>query len=193
LKSLQRNTQPATLTELQTIEVPLRVLVTEPDVTSRRLICALLQSAGKTMVRCVEDSELLSAIHETDPHIVIVDVYSPSIRRALDCRARSSARACDYRNCFRSLSTVDIRFECRGPGYFDTDFGMEKSFNVPKWETAQLAVGARFFNLFNHPNFAFPNTNADSGQFGQPTTIYGSGLGADASPRVIELQAKFVF
>jgi hypothetical protein len=27
----------------------------------------------------------------------------------------------------------------------------------------------------------------------QPTTIYGSGLGADASPRVIELQAKFVF
>jgi Carboxypeptidase regulatory-like domain len=92
------------------------------------------------------------------------------------------------------------RNQFRGPGYFDTDFGMEKSFNVPKWETAQLAVGARFFNLFNHPNFAFPNTNADSGQFGQitatisqPTTIYGSGLGADASPRVIELQAKFVF
>ena len=25
------------------------------------------------------------------------------------------------------------------------------------------------------------------------TTIYGSGLGADASPRVIELQAKFIF
>lgn len=49
-------------------------------------------------------------------------------------------------------------------------------------------------------NFAFPNTNADSNQFGQiqttisqPTTIYGAGLGADASPRVIELQAKFVF
>jgi two-component system LytT family response regulator len=87
LKSLQRNTQPATLTELQTIEVPLRVLVTEPDITSRRLICALLQSAGKTMVRCVEDSELLSAIHETDPHIVIVDAHSPLIRRALNWEA----------------------------------------------------------------------------------------------------------
>jgi hypothetical protein len=54
--------------------------------------------------------------------------------------------------------------------------------------------------LFNHPNFAFPNTNADSGQFGQitstvsqPTTIYGAGLGADASPRVIELQGKLTF
>jgi hypothetical protein len=92
------------------------------------------------------------------------------------------------------------RNQFRGPGYFDTDFDVEKSFNVPRWETAQFSVGARFFNLFNHPNFAFPNTNADSGQFGQitqtvsqPTTIYGSGLGADASPRVIELQAKFVF
>ena len=92
------------------------------------------------------------------------------------------------------------RNQFRGPGYFDTDFSVEKSFVVPRWESANLSVGARFFNLFNHANFAFPNTDIDSPQFGQitstvsqPTTIYGSGLGADASPRVIELQAKFVF
>ena len=92
------------------------------------------------------------------------------------------------------------RNQFRGPGYFDTDFDVEKSFGIPKWEKAQFSVGARFFNLFNHPNFAFPNTNIDSSQFGQitqtvsqPTTIYGAGLMADASPRVIELQAKFVF
>ena len=92
------------------------------------------------------------------------------------------------------------RNQFRGPSYFDTDFDVEKSFGLPKWEKAQVSIGARFFNLFNHPNFAFPNTNIDSNQFGQitqtvsqPTTIYGSGLGADASPRVIELQAKFVF
>jgi hypothetical protein len=92
------------------------------------------------------------------------------------------------------------RNQFRGPGYFDTDFDVEKSFGIPRWEKAQFSVGARFFNLLNHPNFAFPNTNIDSNQFGQitanvsqPTTIYGSGLGADASPRVIELQAKFVF
>jgi hypothetical protein len=92
------------------------------------------------------------------------------------------------------------RNQFRGPGYFDTDFNVEKSFVIPRWEGANFSVGARFFNLFNHPNFAFPSTNIDSTQFGQitstvsqPTTIYGSGLGADASPRVIELQAKFVF
>jgi len=110
--------------------------------------------------------------------------------------------------CYNAANFVDPtndfgtqrRNQFRGPGYFDTDFNVEKSFAMPKWEKAQFSVGARFFNLFNHPNFAFPNTNVDSGQFGQitqtvsqPTTIYGSGLGADASPRVIELQAKFVF
>src|SRR5258708_29804279 len=51
------------------------------------------------------------------------------------------------------------RNQFRGPGYFDTDFDVEKSFAIPRWESAQFSVGARFFNLFNHPNFAFPNTN----------------------------------
>lgn len=92
------------------------------------------------------------------------------------------------------------RNQFRGPSYVDTDFGVEKAFGIPKWESAQFSIGARFFNLFNHPNFAFPVTDVNNPQFGQilktvsqPTTIYGSGLGADASPRVIEIQAKISF
>jgi two-component system, LytTR family, response regulator len=87
LKSFQRNTEPAALAELQAIDVPLRVLVSEPDVTSRRLICALLQANTETTVACVDDSQLLSTIHETAPHIVIVDAHSPSIRQALNWEA----------------------------------------------------------------------------------------------------------
>jgi hypothetical protein len=92
------------------------------------------------------------------------------------------------------------RNQYRGPGYFNTDFAVEKGFGIPKWEGAQFSVGARFFNLFNHPDFYFPVMNANSSLFGTitqtvstPTSIYGSGLGADASPRVIQLQAKFQF
>jgi hypothetical protein len=108
----------------------------------------------------------------------------------------SAANFADPTNDF----ATQRRNQFRGPGYFDTDFDLEKAFTIPKWESAKFSVGARFFNLFNHPNFAFPNTDVDSNQFGQitqtvsqPTTIYGAGLGADASPRVIELQGKFVF
>ena len=92
------------------------------------------------------------------------------------------------------------RNQYRGPGYFDTDFAIEKGFGIPKWEGAQFSVGARFFNLFNHPNFDYPVMNVDSSSFGTiiqtvgtPTSIYGSGLGADSSPRAIQLQAKFQF
>jgi carboxypeptidase family protein len=93
------------------------------------------------------------------------------------------------------------RNQYRGPNYFDTDFAVEKAFGLPKWESAHFSVGARFFNLFNHPNFGFPVMNLDNtSNFGQilqttgsPTSIYGSGLGADSSPRIIQLQAKFVF
>ncbi|HWY58920.1 MAG TPA: carboxypeptidase-like regulatory domain-containing protein [Terriglobales bacterium] len=92
------------------------------------------------------------------------------------------------------------RNQFRGPGYFDTDFAVEKGFGIPKWEGAQFSIGARFFNIFNHPNFNFPIENANSSQFGQitstistPTSIYGSGLGADASPRLIQIQGKITF
>lgn len=93
------------------------------------------------------------------------------------------------------------RNQYRGPGYFDTDFAIEKGFGIPKWEGAQFSLGARFFNLFNHPNFDFPVENvSNQGQFGTiiqtvgtPTSIFGSGLGADSSPRIIQLQAKFQF
>jgi len=93
-----------------------------------------------------------------------------------------------------------LRNQNRGPLYFDTDFGVEKGFGVAKWESAQFSVGAKFFNLFNHPNFYFPVMNPASGAFGtiietalNPTGIYGSGLGADNSVRAIQLQAKFTF
>ncbi|MBV8892782.1 MAG: hypothetical protein JO266_12575 [Acidobacteria bacterium] len=92
------------------------------------------------------------------------------------------------------------RNQNRGPSYFDTDFAVEKAFGIPKWEGAQFSLGARFFNLFNHPNFYFPIMNANSPAFGtiiqtalNPTGIYGSGLGADNSVRAIQLQAKFQF
>jgi hypothetical protein len=89
----------------------------------------------------------------------------------------------------------------RGPGYFDTDFSVEKGFGIPKWEGAEFSIGARFFNLFNHPNFGFPSSNSDDPtHFGRifttantPTSIYGSGLGADSSPRLIQLQGKITF
>jgi hypothetical protein len=87
-----------------------------------------------------------------------------------------------------------------GPRYFDTDMTIMKYTQVPHWESAKVGVGAQFFNLFNHPNFEGPVNDINSGNFGQvldtvntPTSILGSFLGGDSSPRLVQLTAKISF
>jgi hypothetical protein len=90
------------------------------------------------------------------------------------------------------------RNQYRGPGYFNTDLNILKSFRIR--EGMKVAVGAQMFNLFNHPNFAPPVSNIESPYFGQvtntvnvPTSILGSFLGGDASPRLVQLHGEFTF
>jgi len=87
----------------------------------------------------------------------------------------------------------------RGPGYFNTDLGIMKGTKIHGWEDATLGIGLQFFNLFNHPNFGFPDNWTDD-FFGEtfylqqsPTSILGSGLGGDAAPRMIQLKAQLRF
>jgi hypothetical protein len=90
------------------------------------------------------------------------------------------------------------RNQYRGPGYFNTDLNVLKSFRIG--ERLKLSLGAQFFNLFNHPNFSPPVSNIESPYFGQitstvnvPTSILGSLLGGDSSPRLIQLHSEIRF
>jgi hypothetical protein len=87
-----------------------------------------------------------------------------------------------------------------GPHYFDTDLALQKGFNFGLGEGRKFTVGAQFFNILNHPNFAQPVSNIDSPNFGlidgtvsTPTSIFGNGLGGDASPRIIQMKGTFTF
>lgn len=87
-----------------------------------------------------------------------------------------------------------------GPSYFDTDFGLTKRTHIPGWERGEIGIGAQFYNVLNHANFDDPVSNVASGNFGKlirtvstPTSIFGSGLGADASPRLIQLKLQLTF
>lgn len=86
----------------------------------------------------------------------------------------------------------------RGPSYWNTDFSLLKHTHIS--EGTEFVFGAQFFNLFNHPNFDAPVMDVSNPRFGQvirtvgeATTLFGSGLGADASPRLIQLKLQFVF
>jgi hypothetical protein len=88
----------------------------------------------------------------------------------------------------------------RGPGYFNTDFGLLKNTQIPGWDEARLVLALQFFNFFNHANFGFPANNIADQAFGRisytespPTGILGQNLGGDASPRNIQLKAELRF
>ena len=90
------------------------------------------------------------------------------------------------------------RNQYRGPKYFDMDMALFKTFRIK--ETASLGIGMSAFNVFNHPNFANPDSSLGDGTFGQitgtlgvPTSPYGNFLGFDSSVRVVQLSAKINF
>jgi len=85
-----------------------------------------------------------------------------------------------------------------GPSFFNTDFSLMKHTKIT--ERVEFVFGAQFYNVFNHPNFAAPVTNVASPEFGQqittvnsPTSLYGAFLGADASPRLVQLKTQLNF
>ncbi len=87
-----------------------------------------------------------------------------------------------------------------GPHFFDTDLTVMKNFHLPISETSNFGIGVQFFNILNHPNFDQPDGDIASPTFGSiintvtvPTSIVGSFLGGDASPRIIQLRGTLRF
>ena len=95
---------------------------------------------------------------------------------------------------------IQRRNQLYGPNFFDTDLTVMKNFHVPISEGSTVGIGLQFFNLFNHANFDQPVGDVASSQFGLinrtvsvPTSILGSFLNGDASPRLIQVKAQFTF
>ena len=86
----------------------------------------------------------------------------------------------------------------RGPMFFDSDFNVAKNFKLTERFTFQF--GTNFYNVFNHPNFASPDSNIADSTFGYitattapPTGPYGSFFTGSPSGRIIQFQGKIIF
>jgi carboxypeptidase family protein len=91
-----------------------------------------------------------------------------------------------------------------GPDFVNTDFSVIKQFKLP-WENLGLNFRAEFFNLFNHAQFASPNSTGSLGTpdfgacglsaSGACTTTNGFGsIGATVNnPRLVQFGLKLTF
>lgn len=86
---------------------------------------------------------------------------------------------------------VGSRNNLRGPGYFNLDLGLGKTFPITR-ETVRLVFRADAFNALNHPSFSTPNeqNNLD---ITETNGIFGA-IGSTASvPRVLQGSLRLEF
>ena len=75
----------------------------------------------------------------------------------------------------------------RGPTLWNADTGLLKNFTpMQAHENIRFQFRGEFFNIFNHPQFADPNTTLSNSTFGQIR-------GTTADPRIIQLALKAFF
>jgi hypothetical protein len=83
----------------------------------------------------------------------------------------------------------------RGPGIINFDMSVAKTTAIT--ERLKLQIRADFFNLFNHAEFANPDTVPQDSTFGQILTTGGPDPtvpgGFSQKPRIIQLAARFTF
>ena len=74
-----------------------------------------------------------------------------------------------------------------GPGQVNLDLAVSKAISL-SWpqEKSTLELRAEFFNLFNHPQFANPDTNFSSPTFGVISST-------SVNPRLVQLALRFGF
>jgi hypothetical protein len=71
----------------------------------------------------------------------------------------------------------------RGPGFFDTDFGVVKNTKITERLSCQFR--AEFFNLFNNVNFYQPDNSIADSTVGQITSA--------RDPRILQFALKLLF
>lgn len=78
----------------------------------------------------------------------------------------------------------------RGPGYWGTNFSIQKDTRITEGKVFQMRLEA--FNVFNHANFANPTGDVASPTFGQILSLRPYVVTNEPS-RLIQLGAKFTF
>jgi hypothetical protein len=95
------------------------------------------------------------------------------------------------------------RNQFRGPGYFDTDLSIKKSFRVTNNENGlRLILGANAYNILNHANFGNPDSDVADGPgvFGTvqntvtpASSPFGNFQGSAVSGRILQLEMQLKF
>ncbi len=82
---------------------------------------------------------------------------------------------------------IGTRNAITGPGLWNIDMGISKSFTLPWSERQKLVLRGDSFNTFNHPNFNPPNSTLSN------LSSFGLITSTASTPRVLQVSLRFQF
>jgi hypothetical protein len=153
----------------------------------------------------VVDGNTIGALQAGGTNLQNVTVLAQPISAVpLSCGGSSVNTPCFSASQFASGAAVTTfgtipRNSFRGPGFFNTDLGLKKTFHFH--ERLAFTVGANAYNVLNHVNYANPVSNlASSSNFGTivsavqpPTSPYGAFAAAATDARILQVMGKITF
>ncbi|MFT4112849.1 carboxypeptidase regulatory-like domain-containing protein [Silvibacterium sp.] len=89
--------------------------------------------------------------------------------------------------------SIGSRNNLRGPGFFNMDAGLGKTFAL--YKSVKLNFRGDAFNVFNHPNFSNPSTDItnSSVQFGTISSMSYPSVDTDQAARVLQVSGRIEF
>lgn len=157
-------------------------------------------NAGDGGSRIATESTLASNNLTVNGAFLGTVLYQPATGLPTTFGTNCASAACFTTSSFATPTNFDAnaRNAFRGPGYFNTDLNIKKTFAAT--ERLKFTLGANFFNVLNHPNFQNPVNNDLSSSFGQitalavsPTTPYGAFASAAEGMRILQVFGKVTF
>jgi hypothetical protein len=151
-------------------------------VTWRTGLALPIQSGVSTLSLAADDGALFTGSQTAVASSIHTDVAN---NNAIQFFANPTAAAA----AFTPLSGLEVgnRDTLSGPHFSNVDLGVAKVFPLFR-EKYSLRFRVDAFNVFNHPNFALPNTNINSPDFGVITSTAGQ------DPfRVLQASLRFQF
>jgi len=139
---------------------------------------SLVCSTTYSFYACPDRPDVVSAVQYTDP------------RATANHQWFAPASFTD--NAVGTLGNA-ARGLVRGPGYWGTNFSIQKDTRITEGKTFQMRM--EVYNLFNHANFANPNGDVADPRFGTISSLrpfVNNGPSPEGS-RLIQLAAKFMF
>ena len=149
--SFPNNSNGELLSSVYQPNTTVRVLIAEPDALSSRLMCAILEAEPDVTFQCIDNSDVIAAIQDFTPDIVIVDTQTTAIRHAANWEALGvKSPPATILTSYDRMSLLPLA--SAAPGFLIKPFNVEQFENAMEGARSKIEAARTSLSQFKHSN-----------------------------------------